>query len=255
MNRYMSFAVKLDRILSEMKNSDKVRSYDDFIRDLKLAVDGYGDIEEIGTIDNSELLKIVLNPKGKKTLALIAGIHGDEPGGPLGILSFLEDKSQIPENIRIVIIPVVNPNGFEFDKRRNKDNKDINRNFVDGKITDEGELVLQALKNEKIELAITMHEDPDAKQFYLYHIKHKKLANDIRDVASKYFEINDGPRMRKDKGKDGLVPPPHVRSNSLEDKFTEIGIPYLTTEPPGTEPLEKRIEFMKETIKLAMRHI
>lgn len=225
------------------------RQYTDFVSRLKAAVDGYAELEEVGP-----LYKVIVNPQGTTTLCFVAGIHGDEEAGPYGILSFLEDHMRVPPDLRLVIIPLVNPAGYEKDKRRNADNKDINRHFLDGKPTKEGKLLWKCVSDEKIKLAVTLHEHPTARHFYLYYTGFKKLAELIRDAGAKYFTVKQGPKISRDKGDNGLIPPPHGNTGAFEDKLTARGVPYFTTEPPGTETLARRVKFMKEVIKLVIHN-
>lgn len=48
---------------------------------------------------------------GAGSIYLSAGIHGDEPAGPLALLGLLQEN-RFPAEIGLVIFPLLNPEGF-----------------------------------------------------------------------------------------------------------------------------------------------
>lgn len=244
----------------EFVNRKRVKKFNE---DLITATENYANLMQIGTEMDQQIFKIVINPDAKRTVCFMAGLHGDEEGGPYGVLKFLESKFHVPKNKRVIIIPLANPTGFENKKRENADNIDINRHFLKKELKDECKCLWDALKNENIDLFHTLHEDPDLKTFYLYYTHHKELAEDLRELATKYFDIfKKGEILGKnekqgqgDNVNDGLISMPHVVRGSIEDKFLiERGIPYITTESPGKIDLKKRAEFNKNVIKMVINY-
>lgn len=231
------------------------RNCEDFTQRLVKATEGYADIMQVGIADDHQIFKVVINPKGKRTVAFVAGIHGDEPGGPVGVLKFLEERPYIPETKKVVIIPLVNPTGYKADTRKNKDGDDINRQFFDKTLKGEAKAVVDALEDEDLALFHSLHEDPEFSSFYLYYTHNKKLAEDIRELAKKYFKINDKENIRGDKAFDGLIPLPHIKRGTIEDLMLVHGVPYFTTETPGQAPLAKRAKFTKDAMKLVIHSI
>lgn len=66
------------------------------------------------------------------TVLVLGGIHGDEPKGvnlARRLISLLKQDSTLSRDIQWVILPVVNPDGFERRRRRNANRIDLNRNF------------------------------------------------------------------------------------------------------------------------------
>jgi hypothetical protein len=69
---------------------------------------------------------------GEKTVLLIGGVHGDEPAGVNIAYKLISDMKSTPSSHltqRIVIMPLVNPDGFAAGTRQNAHHIDINRNF------------------------------------------------------------------------------------------------------------------------------
>lgn len=249
----------------------KKREYQDYINNFKKACkdNPYSrEVESVGSVGGLDLLKVVINPSGKTPICFVSGIHGNEEAGPYGVLEFVKSNMRIPSSVKVIILPLCNPSGFLNNTRENDSNVDINREFVDGKLNNECKIIWNAIKNEKIELLHTLHEDPELKQFYLYYTHHEDLAEGIRDMAKyKGFQIFNKEHRSpiegeernssvKDKIKNGIIPLPHTARNSLEDlALNKYNIPYITTETPGKLHLKKRVDFNKDIIKYVIHNI
>lgn len=209
-------------------------------------------VSEIGVVENHKMYKVVINPDATKTIGFIAGIHGDEPAGPLGVLKLLESNFHFPKSRKVVIIPLANPSGYEQGTRDNYEGIDINRQFDEKQLKDECKIIWDALKNEGIELLHTLHEDDDLEEFYLYHTEKDELAGDLRDLATKYFSVVKEGRLYDDLVMEGLIPLPHKRRGTIEDRVYDSFIPYITTETPGKASLKKRVDYTVEAIKMSI---
>ncbi len=238
------------------KNADK------FNDELIEATKGRTDLIQIGTQDGHQIFKAVINPDGKHCVCFIAGLHGNEEGGPYGVLEFLKTDFHVPKHKKVVLIPLANPTGFRNGTRKNGDDRDINRHFLDKELKDECKCIWDAIKEENVELLHTLHEDPGLKTFYLYYTHHKELAEDLRELATKYFKIygrdereplEKDHKLYGDRVYDGLIPLPHEITGTIEDKvLMEKFIPYIVTESPGKAKLKDRAEFNKNAIKMTI---
>ncbi len=161
----------------------------------------------------------------------------------------------IPKTHKVVMLPLVNPSGFELDTRENEDGKDINRHFFDEDLAGECRQIWEGIRDENIDLLHTLHEDPGMRSFYVYYTHTKEMAEDIRDLAKKYFKIYGDESIRGDRVHEGLVPLPHVVRGTIEDRFLAGNVPYITTETPGKELLIKRIRFNKEVMKTVINSL
>ncbi|MCH7925823.1 MAG: DUF2817 domain-containing protein, partial [Planctomycetes bacterium] len=68
----------------------------------------------------------------RNTVLLLGGMHGDEPKSVFvlqKLIELLSECSRRKTQGRWIIVPLVNPDGYERRKRRNANNVDINRNF------------------------------------------------------------------------------------------------------------------------------
>lgn len=71
--------------------------------------------------------------RGGDCILIMATIHGDEAAGtPLlnRLAKYLESHSRILLGRKIILIPVVNPDGFKVKARYNANGVDLNRNFL-----------------------------------------------------------------------------------------------------------------------------
>ncbi len=70
--------------------------------------------------------------RGSDVVLVLAGVHGDEPKSVFVARRFMEHLSSADLRDRgstAVVVPVVNPDGYERRRRRNAAGTDINRNF------------------------------------------------------------------------------------------------------------------------------
>jgi len=186
------------------------------------------------------------------TLAFVAGLHGNEPAGVYGLYEFLKTASNIDKNI--IMIPLMNPHGFEKNIRRNSDGKDLNRQW------DKSELkivnrVKKLMKKINPDFLFSLHEDGTAGGYYVYGSKivPNRLLKKITSILNKHLDpVPDG-EIYGDKVKDGIVvqnneeKPKHYKS--MEYYFEKNGIPSITVEIPSDLPLKKRKLIYKKLIE------
>ncbi|MEM2180096.1 MAG: DUF2817 domain-containing protein [Nitrososphaeria archaeon] len=69
---------------------------------------------------------------GEENIFIIGGLHGDEPKGTYACLELLETLSKnstLTEKYTFIVIPLCNPDGAQYYRRRNSNNIDLNRDF------------------------------------------------------------------------------------------------------------------------------
>jgi murein peptide amidase A len=101
------------------------------------------------------------------TIALAAGVHGDEPAGPWALLEFVESHL-LDARFAYRIWPCTNPSGFAAGTRESADGVDVNRTFGRGGQSPEARAILTANRDRKFALSLDLHEDCDAAGFYCY---------------------------------------------------------------------------------------
>ncbi len=107
-----------------------------------------------------------------KRIYLSAGIHGDEPAGPLAILQLLESGA-LAADIDWSIIPMLNPTGFDRNTRENFNGVDLNRDYLNPKSSEILAHTEWIQNNKRWDLALHLHEDWGSDGFYLYELPMK----------------------------------------------------------------------------------
>lgn len=205
-------------------------------------------LQKIGTVHNQGdyiIYKIVINSKKKPkaTVCFSAGIHGEEIAGPFAVLKFIEKFNfRKFKDIKIIILPVANPYGFDKTLRETTKGMQSNGHFCDKRLKDEQRILYNAVKDENVFFFHALHEDSDEHRFYIYNFerRNEQVYDDILAVARKYFPIEKHKRIYGSKAEHGLIINEH--DSSFEDRMYCDGVPYsMCTETPGREPLRKRV--------------
>ncbi len=153
---------------------NSIRKYADIISKIKSSLDGAGRWVRLGEVSDSitshVVEKIILGEGNPKRVLISAGIHGDEPAGVETVCSFIENNEyrKFVQEWEIILVPCINPFGYEANIRTNHDGLDLNRKF---KSTDPPQEVVIAknLFDSPFDLTIELHEDVDSSGYYLFH--------------------------------------------------------------------------------------
>lgn len=113
------------------------------------------------------LLCVEVGDATAPTIALAAGVHGDEPAGPAALLAMLEDDAFDPR-YAYRIYPCTNPSGYALGTRASAEGIDVNRTFGRGGQSPEARAIVTANRDRKFALSLDLHEDCDAVGFYCY---------------------------------------------------------------------------------------
>lgn len=138
-----------------------------------------------------------------------AGIHGDEPAGPLVIEKLLREN-YFGNEINWYLIPMLNPEGLALGTRENADGLDLNRDYNAGK-TGEVAAHLKWLKEHNdinYDLTITLHEDWESPGFYSYVIApstQEGLLDKISSAVRETSPINLYEEIEGAKAKGGFI--------------------------------------------------
>jgi Protein of unknown function (DUF2817) len=94
------------------------------------------EIEAVAPIDNHLTIDVAMcgNPLAHQALVISSGLHGAEglfgAAVQLALLEQYLPDYQLPKDLAIVIIHILNPFGCAWTRRWNEDNIDLNRNFL-----------------------------------------------------------------------------------------------------------------------------
>lgn len=191
---------------------------------------------------------------------LSAGMHGDEPAGPLALLELMrEDFFRGP--VRWLICPALNPSGLAAKRRENADGVDMNRDYW---ICSTREVVAhRAWIDEKPvpELFVSLHEDWETSGFYFYEINLREdepeRAKRILAAVEPWFPAEAGPVIDgHDTRGDGWIY--HAAEPDLPEGWPEAiylakqGCPVsFTFETPSQAELRQRVAAQAAAVKAA----
>jgi murein peptide amidase A len=136
------------------------------------------------------LLCVESGDPGLPTVAIAAGVHGDEPAGPWALLALAESRSLDPR-FAYRIWPCTNPNGFRVGTRGNADGVDVNRTFGGAGASPEASAILATNRGLTFALSLDLHEDRDASGFYCYEYGGGEIGRRVVAVLEEQgFEID-----------------------------------------------------------------
>ncbi len=222
--------------------------------------------------DSHAVLMLTMGQPGPRSKLVLAGIHGDEPAGVIGLLSFLTLLLKRPGLRRQVgsfaLVPLLSPSAFELQTRLNAWDEDANRGFriagvpdenlqqsepsLEGKILFENLLLLKDWARHSV---LALHEDCDAKEFYLYDFNKTQspsvLSQRLRDCGTKIFgSVPDSGSFEGSVVSDGIILN-HLFHGAMDELFFErFGVPVVVTETPGLRDLDKRAEASSRLIQV-----
>jgi hypothetical protein len=180
---------------------------------------------------------------------LSAGIHGDEPAGPLAVLELLKEDAW-PPGVNLWLVPCLNPRGYELKTRENEDGIDLNRDYRTpvAPVVHAHRAWLDA--RPKFDLSLILHEDWESNGFYLYELNpHQRpsIAKEIVSAVKEVCPIDLSPVIEGRDAKDGIISPnPEVLKRkdwpeSLYLVHNKTPLSY-TLEAPSDFPLITRVQ-------------
>lgn len=199
----------------------------------------------------------------KPSLYISAGIHGDEPAGPMALLEMFR-KGLFTDDLNYFILPILNPIGLQKGTRVNEDGIDLNRDYGPNPVSELTRKHVEWLSERRFDMAICLHEDSDAKGFYLYELikdpARPSLGPKILAAAEPFTGIDRSPVIDGMPAVDGLMQPP-ASAHDLERAdapealrlfffHTDIG---YTLETPSSQSIVNRIQaLVASTVALSL---
>ena len=193
----------------------KIRDYAQLLNRFKSALNSITEIETLDYIktpnENYPFQKISWNQGKSRRVLISAGIHGDEPAGVETICTFLESgkyKSYL-NKWDFIILPCINPYGFEHNTRGNHDNKDLNRLFKLDSPPLEVKLTQSVIESSYFNLTLELHEDSDSHGYYLFQKSNKpfgiELGYKIIEAVKEIIPINLNEKIDNVPAEKGLI--------------------------------------------------
>lgn len=220
-------------------------------------------IEEIPVSDDLDLLAFRREVQGpRKNLYISAGIHGDEPAGPLAVRQLLREN-EWPGDVDIWICPCLNPTGFPLNRRENTDGVDLNRDYRHLRSAEIRAHVAWLDRQPNLDLALCLHEDWESHGFYVYEVNpdlEPSLGEKMMLAVSKVCPIDLSTVIEDRPAQGGIIRPdtdPATRPQWPEALYLIRNRTrhIYTLEAPSDFPLPTRVAALVTAVRVVMREI
>ncbi|CAN5780454.1 M14 family metallocarboxypeptidase [soil metagenome] len=215
-------------------------------------------------VENGYAIYAISSPEkrndDRETIYISAGVHGDEPAPPWGLLAWAEAHVALLQSHRFLILPTLNPHGLVQNTRVDHRGVDINRTF------DHAENPLMAawrnlLTDRKLSIALCLHEDYDALGCYIYELTRQSasVSKGILSDCEHLIPIDRRGKIDGRAAKDGVIMrrvPPKLAGYPEAIVLHWLGAPVtLTFESPSEFALLERVAVQKAFIQSALKHV
>ncbi|HXQ81837.1 MAG TPA: M14 family metallocarboxypeptidase [Opitutaceae bacterium] len=219
--------------------------------------------EPFGDSGGFPLFALTRHTRGPRPRIYVsAGIHGDEPGPPLALLSLIE-SGEFDGRAVWFICPMLNPQGLARGTRENASGTDQNRDYRHLASPEVRAHVRWLARQPNFDLAVCVHEDWESAGFYLYELNpdgRPSLADPMIAAASRVCAIDQSPTIEGREAKGGVIRPtfnPLEREKWPESIYLQVNHTRLsyTIETPSSLPLATRVEALRAALKAAFAAI
>lgn len=184
----------------------------------------------------------------RNLIYLSTGIHGDEPAGPLAVLQLLQENHW-PKDAAIWLCPCLNLTGFPLNRRENVEGIDLNRDYRHLQTAEVRTHVGWLEQQPTFDVTLCLHEDWEAKGFYVYEQnpdKRASFADKIIEGVARVCPIDRSEEIDGWPAQNGVIRPnvkPVDRPQWAEALYlisnkTRLG---YTLEAPSDFPLATRV--------------
>jgi predicted deacylase len=220
------------------------------------------DLERYGEAGGCPLLALTKRTPGPRPrIYLSAGIHGDEPAPPLALLEMLE-AGVFDRRAVWFVCPLLNPTGFQRSTRENAGGLDLNRDYRDSQSEEIRAHVRWLRRQPNFDLTLTVHEDWEAKGYYLYEqnpFDRPSLAAAMLAAAATVGPIDPSPLIDGREAVAGIIRPAGddllLREKWPESIYLRAQHTTLayTVESASALPLPVRIAAHRAALETALR--
>jgi hypothetical protein len=201
----------------------------------------------------------IRNPKSEirnRRVYISAGIHGDEPGGPLAALRLIREN-RWPENLNLWFCPCLNPLGFALNTRENSKGIDLNRDYLKPVAEEISAHIAWLDRQPNFDLCLLLHEDWESYGFYLYEQNpdnRPSPAEPIIEAVSKVCPIDPNDVIEGRPAQNGIIRPnldPNSRPQWPEAFYliTQKTRQSYTLEAPSDYPLSTRVDGLVAAVR------
>jgi predicted deacylase len=191
---------------------------------------------------------------------LSAGIHGDEPAGPLAALRLIQED-RWPDNAEVFLLPCLNPPGFVQNRRENPGGFDLNRDYRNSRTAEAGAHIAWLERQPPFDFYLCLHEDWESHGFYLYEQNPDELpsrAAAIIEAVKAVCPVDLSETIEGRSAQGGIIRPvikPEERPDWPEAFYliTRKSRLGYTLEAPSDFPLPTRVNALAAAVNAALR--
>ena len=197
----------------------------------------------------------------KPCVYLSGGIHGDEPASVDSMLTLIK-SGLLDQQANWRIAPILNPTGVSAETRENENGIDLNRDFRDSKTAEILSYKRWLERQPPPTLSISLHEDYEAKGFYLYALGPngiEDLGKSILRCVEKVGPIDHSETIDGRSARQGLIlPAPQDVFQEMPDWPEALYLyenhphNHFTLESPTSLPIGSRIPMHLAAVKQAI---
>jgi protein MpaA len=221
-------------------------------------------VERFGAAVGAPLLALTKRTPGPRPrIYLSAGIHGDEPAGPLALLELIA-AGAFDARATWFICPLLNPAGFLRAVRENADGLDLNRDYRHLKSQEIVAHVAWLRGQPNFDLTLCLHEDWESGGFYLYELNphgRPSLAPAMLRAVAEVCPIETATVIDgREVAEPGIIRPltdPLQRElwpESIYLRAHHAALSY-TIESPSARPLAERVAALRAAVEAAIAFI
>lgn len=220
-------------------------------------------VETLATFEGFPLLAMErLGQPDAPSIYVSAGIHGDEPAGPLALLELL--KNDLPREISWTFCPMLNPVGLHLGTRENRACVDLNRDYLSQTQPETVAHVNWLQKRGGFNLALFLHEDWESSGFYIYELNLSdvafSLARQMIEAARNSCPIDLGSKIDGHDAVEGIITP--KANDLLREEWPEAFYIFnhhnrlnYTLESPSALALKTRVAALQAAVLAAAQEI
>ena len=199
------------------------------------------------------------NQQPTTRIYISAGIHGDEPAGPLAVLKLLQENHW-PAGAEIFLLPCLNPLGFTLNRRENAGGVDLNRDYRHAQSAEAHAHIAWLERQPQFDLYLCLHEDWESHGFYLYEQnpdQRPSLAEKIISAVQKVCPIDLSENIEGRAAHGGIIRPkiiPAERPDWPEALYliSHKSRQGYTLEAPSDFPLATRVNALVAAVRAAI---